>query len=55
MPFYRLSDLIAHFKRTGNGEADPAMLAKMRAAGAPCYLQSAGGCWLLLAVEGVAR
>ena len=55
VPHYELSDLIAHFDRTGNAKADPEVLAKMRERGIVCYLQSHGGCWLLLSESGGVR
>lgn len=45
IPFYRLSDLINHFHRTGS----PELLDKMRRNGNTCWMQSVSpGGWLLL-------
>lgn len=53
VPHYKLSDLIAHFKRTGSTKADPELLATMRENGTT-FWASPGG-WLLLSEKGVVR
>lgn len=45
LPLYKLSDLSAYF--AGRSEADPALLATMRANGIGCFVEGAGS-WLLL-------
>ena len=56
VPHYKLSDLIAHFERTGSAKADPALLATMRANGSTIWMSVvAPGGWLMLSEKGAVR
>jgi hypothetical protein len=46
LPIFRLADLRDYF--AGRAEPDPTLLATMRSHGPTCFVQAAGGGWLLL-------